>query len=175
MPDEQSGKILWYNPDPRAIIPLESFHTSHSLRKILKKNIFSISINQRFADVLELCADRPETWINDEIKQSYFELHVFGLAHSVEVLLDGKLVGGVYGVAINAAFYAESMFSKVSNASKVALYYLVERLNTQNFQLLEVQFLTPHLQSLGAEAISRDLYLEKLRRALKKKTNFVNS
>lgn len=124
---------------------------------------------------MELCADRSETWINNEIKQSYLDLHLFGLAHSIEVLFEGKLVGGVYGVAINAAFFAESMFSKVSNASKVALYYLVERLKMQDFQLLEVQFLTPHLQSLGAEAISREIYLEKLSRALKKKSSFVNS
>lgn len=172
MPEPKSGEIRWYRPDPRAVIPLDGFHISHSLQKKLKKSEFRISFNQAFAEVMQGCSEREETWINDEFRTAYGELHSLGLAHSVEVWRDEQLVGGLYGLGLGAAFFAESMFHKVTDASKIALHHLVERLKAQGFVLLECQFLTPHLQSLGAIEISDREYMIQLRNALKLKKEF---
>lgn len=169
MPDPETDEIHWYKPNPRAIIPLDQFHISRSLKKIIQRKTFNISFDKRFKAVMKACADRPETWINDEILEAYIELHRIGFAHSVEIYQEGALVGGLYGVSLGRAFFAESMFHKASNASKVALYYLVEILKDLNFLLLEVQFLTPHLKSLGAVEISDEDYMKKLSVAMSKK------
>ena len=166
MPDPDTGEIQWYNPDPRAIIPLDKFHCSRSLKRTLRKGIFSYSLNQDFLGVMEGCADRASTWINHEFKNSYFGLYQEGFAHSVEVCQNGMLVGGVYGVALGGAFFAESKFHRVTDASKVALFYLVEHLKKKGFILLEVQFLIPHLERLGAIEISREKYQLILQQAL---------
>ncbi len=172
MPHPQSHEICWFNPDPRAIIPLDGFHVSRSLRRTLRKGSFQSSIDRDFVGVVEGCAQRRETWINDEVKRAYTQLHHDGYAHSLEVWLDDQLVGGVYGVAIGAAFFAESKFHRVTDASKAALYYLVNHLRRVGFQLLEVQFLIPHLASLGAIEISAKDYHERLHRALPIECNF---
>jgi leucyl/phenylalanyl-tRNA--protein transferase len=178
MPEEDSQEILWYRPDPRAIIPLDGFKVSRSLKKKIRRNIFEVTYNQNFSQVIESCSNRPVTWINEEIKEAYKELYLMGLAHSVEIWLttgeDSKrLVGGVYGVGFGAAFFAESMFHKADDASKIALYYLIEQLNQKGFDLLECQFLTSHLKSLGAVEIEDTFYMKMLRNALKKRRNFL--
>jgi leucyl/phenylalanyl-tRNA--protein transferase len=174
MPHPQTQEICWFNPDPRAIIPLDGFHVSRSLKRTLRKQAFRISINEAFESVIDACADREETWINDEIKATYTQLYLSGHAHSLEVWEDTKLVGGVYGVAIGAAFFAESKFHRVRDASKVALYYLVEHLKAKGFQILEVQFLIPHLARLGAIEIPLNQYLENLSHAIKLKATFTD-
>lgn len=172
MPDPDSGEIGWYRPDPRAILPLDGFHCSRSLQKTLRSRKFTLSFDKAFAEVMEGCAERAETWINDEFRRAYQELYSRGYAHSVEVWEKSELVGGVYGVSLNAAFFAESMFHRATDASKVALFHLVEHLRRQNFLLLEVQFLTPHLASLGAIEIPGVDYDARLQRAISKPTNF---
>ena len=166
MPSGPDNEIQWYKPDPRAIIPLDNFHTSKSLKKFLKKTNYVVTVDQDFSAVILGCADRAETWITSEIIKCYTELYDLGHAHSIEVWQDSKLVGGLYGIAIGRAFFAESMFSRAQNASKVALRQLVALLNAKKFQLLEVQFLTTHLASLGAVQISDDDYAERLKKAL---------
>lgn len=173
MPDpEDETEILWFNPDPRAILPLEGFHCSRSLAKVLRRNEFQFSIDGDFAGVVRGCADRKETWITEEFFSAYFRLHQLGVAHSIEVFRDGGLVGGVYGVSLRGAFFAESMFHRYTNASKAALFFLVQHLKERGFSLLEVQFVTPHLKSLGAVEIPRDHYLQRLSEALSKSTTF---
>jgi len=171
MPHPETQEILWFSPDPRAILPLAGFHQSRSLRRRIAKGTLSATLDRDFTAVMDGCADRHETWINAEFKRAYTVFFSEGLAHSVEVWEGGKLVGGVYGVAIGGAFFAESMFSRVTDASKVALMFLVQHLRVRGFVLLEVQFLTPHLQSLGAIAIPAARYLGLLRSALKTKVS----
>ena len=166
MPDENTGEILWYRPDPRAVLPLDSFHVSRSLQSVIKRGFFTVTYNEAFADVIKACSNRETTWITEEFIRSYTELHRLGSAQSVEVWYQGELCGGCYGVNFGGAFFAESMFHTVSNSSKVALFYLVRRLKEKNFVLLECQFLTPHLKSLGAVEISDLSYIQELRRAL---------
>lgn len=166
MPDPD-GTIIWYRPDPRAILPLEGFHCSRSLKRTLDRGAFTVTFNQCFRDVMKACAKREETWINAEFIRAYGRLHDVKAAHSVEVWKGDELAGGVYGVQLNGAFFAESMFHTVRDASKVALYYLVQHLQQCGFKLLETQFLTPHLASLGAIEISDEQYQRKLQRALK--------
>lgn len=166
MADPDTGKIHWFSPDPRAIFPIYSLKPSHSTRQILKKNIFEIKFDTNFEKVILECANRPDSWINEVIINSYINLHWMGFAHSVEAYIDGKLVGGLYGVSINAAFFGESMFSRVSNASKVAFYHLVEHLKAKNFILLDSQFINPHTQMLGAIEIPRQQYLKVLKFAV---------
>lgn len=173
MPDHQTGEILWFRPDPRAIIPLHGFHVSRSLKKKIRKNIFSVSYNQAFRQVMKGCASHPNTWINDEFIAVYSQMHRLGLAHSVEIWQNESLVGGTYGIAIGGAFFAESMFHSVTDASKVALYYLVEQLLKQGFTLLECQFITDHLKSLGAIEIPDQKYIYYLGEALKLDVDFV--
>jgi leucyl/phenylalanyl-tRNA---protein transferase len=172
MADSKTGEIHWYSPDPRTIFELDKFHIPRSLKLTLKKRPFEIRINTNFEEVMRACAHRQETWISEAIIKSYVQLYRVGLAHSVEAWKDGLLVGGLYGVAIRGAFFGESMFSRARDASKVALVYLVERLQRQEFVLLDTQFTTPHLQRFGAREIPRDEYLLRLEEALNKKCLF---
>jgi leucyl/phenylalanyl-tRNA--protein transferase len=174
MADSRSGTIQWYSPDPRGVIPLEDFIISRSLKQTLKKNPFIINVNTAFEEVMRECAKRKETWISEEIIRSYVQLHTLGFAHSVETWKDEVLVGGLYGVALGAAFFGESMFSRVRDASKIALVSLVERLKEKKFELLDTQFITPHLVHFGAVEIPRDEYLQKLAIAVRKKRSFTD-
>jgi leucyl/phenylalanyl-tRNA---protein transferase len=173
MADAKTGDISWYSPDPRTIFELNKFHIPRSLKLTLKKHPFDIRINQKFEEVMRACARRQETWISEAIIESYVQLYETGLAHSVETWKDGVLVGGLYGVSIRGAFFGESMFSKVRDASKVALVYLVERLTAQGFTLLDTQFITPHLERLGAREIPRVEYLQRLENALTIACSFI--
>jgi leucyl/phenylalanyl-tRNA--protein transferase len=172
------GEIRWYSPDPRGVIPLDAFHTPSRLARLMRSGRFRVEIDRRFEDVMRACAetDRKEedagTWISDEIVASYLELHRLGFAHSVETWLDDRLAGGLYGVALGGAFFGESMFHRVTDASKVALAALVERLRARGFCLLDVQWVTPHLEQFGAIEIPRDLYLRRLEQALRQKAEF---
>jgi leucyl/phenylalanyl-tRNA--protein transferase len=174
-PMDVDGRVLWFSPDPRAIIPLDRFHASHTLRQLCRQGRYEIRINERFREVMESCADRADgTWISDEIIDAYTDLHERGLAHSVEVYLAGELAGGLYGVALGGAFFGESMFHRRRDASKVALVHLVERMRSRRYRLLDVQFLTPHLERLGAVEIPRAAYLRRLRAALEVSCEFVD-
>lgn len=161
-------EIFWVDPRQRGVLPLDGFHISRSLARRMRKPDVSATINQCFDDVLDACADRPETWINAEIAHLYRTLHRRGNAHSMEIWYDGQLAGGVYGVALGAAFFGESMFSHAREGSKIALACLVTHLRECGFTLFDTQFVTPHLTSLGAEEIPRAAYQERLRRALSK-------
>jgi leucyl/phenylalanyl-tRNA--protein transferase len=172
MPDPETQELLWYRPDPRAIIPLERFHVSRSLAKKIRQQRWDHSLDQCFDDVMIGCAERQETWINGQFKDVYGYMHRQGHGHSVEVWREAKLVGGVYGLAIGGAFFAESMFHRDSDASKFALYVLVKHLLSRGFTLLECQFLTPHLQSLGAIEVSDAVYTSQLQRALLREVHF---
>jgi leucyl/phenylalanyl-tRNA--protein transferase len=174
MADSREGEIYWYSPDPRGVFPLDKVKISRSLRQTLKKNVFDIRLNTAFEDVIRKCAERNETWISEAIIKSYNELHRLGFAHSVEAWHDDALAGGLYGVAFGAAFFGESMFSIVRDASKVALVSLVERLKRRKFELLDTQFLTPHLSRLGAVEISRAEYLSILHKAVVKERQFLD-
>lgn len=158
----EGGEIAWFSPDPRTILPLESFHVPHGLKRTLKKARFEIRVNTAFAEVMRGCAERPETWINEEIFESYLNLHRSGYAHSVEAWFEDRLAGGLYGVSIGGAFFGESMFHRITDASKVALHALVTRLLARGFSLLDTQWTTAHLQNFGATEISRKAYLERL-------------
>jgi leucyl/phenylalanyl-tRNA---protein transferase len=166
MPDPETGEIMWLKPEPRAIIPLEKFHCSRSLKRTLRRDVYSVSFDKAFRKVMEGCADRPESWITDDFFAGYGQLHDQGIAHSVEVWKEGNLAGGLYGVALNGAFFAESKFHRFTDASKIALFHLVEHLKFRGFSLLEVQFLTPHLESLGAIEILDKQYMKLLDKAL---------
>ncbi len=161
-----SSEIFWVDPKTRGIVPLDGLHVSKSLRKRLKKKDFHVTVNRRFIDVVRACADRKETWINAEILCLYQDLHRSGYAHSVEVWMDEALVGGLYGVALGGAFFGESMFSQRSDASKIALVYLVARLRVGGFTLLDTQFVTEHLERMGAVEISGAEYHRRLEAAL---------
>jgi leucyl/phenylalanyl-tRNA--protein transferase len=171
----EDGEIGWFSPDPRGIIPLEpgGLHISHGLRRALRKNRFGLRINGDFESVIRACARRTETWISEEIIRSYRDLHLLGYAHSVECWLDGELAGGLYGVALRGVFFGESMFHTVTDASKVALVLLVERLRARGYTLLDLQWTTPHLKSFGALDISRAEYLQRLATALQNPCEFV--
>ncbi|MGZ3618248.1 MAG: leucyl/phenylalanyl-tRNA--protein transferase [Ktedonobacteraceae bacterium] len=163
---DHDGKIRWYAPDPRAILEHENLYVSRSLRAILRKRIYTVSIDTHFAAVMRYCADREETWINESFITTYTQLHHAGLAHSVEAWKDGQLVGGLYGVSLRGAFMGESMFSHATDASKVCLVALVEHLKARGYVLHDVQFWTPHLASLGVTEIPRKHYERRLRAAL---------
>jgi leucyl/phenylalanyl-tRNA--protein transferase len=166
------GSIEWFSPDPRGVLPLEAFHVPHALKRVVRKGVFEIRINTSFAEVMRRCAERPETWINTEIIASYTRLHEMGCAHSVEAWRDGALAGGLYGVSVGGAFFGESMFHRVTDASKVALCALVERLRERRFTLLDTQWRTPHLERFGAIEISRRQYMYLLSRAVALSRNF---
>ncbi|MBA3832721.1 MAG: leucyl/phenylalanyl-tRNA--protein transferase [Chthoniobacterales bacterium] len=163
MPNDEIG---WFSPDPRTILPLEHFHVPHGLRRERRKQQLEIRIDTSFESVMRACAERSDTWINEEIVESYVRLHEIGCAHSLETWSANELVGGLYGVAIGGAFFGESMFHRATGASKVALWALVERLRARNFTLLDTQWLTPHLAQFGARQIPRALYLHLLSGAI---------
>ncbi|MBY8975776.1 leucyl/phenylalanyl-tRNA--protein transferase [Rhodobacteraceae bacterium NNCM2] len=167
-----SPEVLWVDPRQRGILPLDGLHVSRSLRKRIKRWAFDVTIDRTFDDVVRSCADRDETWINPIITGLYGELHRMGYAHSLEVWHEGELVGGLYGVRLGSAFFGESMFSRETDASKIALVYLVARLKFGGFTLLDTQFTTAHLRSLGAIEIPRAEYHQELERALTRTANF---
>ena len=166
-PMGEDGEISWYRPRTRAIIPLDAFHVSRSLARTLRLARFEVSFDRDFAGIMNACAERKPTWITPKIKQAYQELHREGGAHSVEVRVDGELAGGLYGVHLGAAFFAESKFHKVTDMSKVALASLVRHLRARNFELLEVQYLTEHLEQFGTIEIPHKEYARILDAALK--------
>lgn len=163
----EKGDIFWYEPKMRGLIPLdERFHVSRSLRKTWNKKPFEIRYDTAFREVMLGCAARKETWIDEVIMESYFELHQMGYAHSVECWDSEGLQGGIYGVSMGKAFFGESMFSRKTGASKIAMIALVERLRAQNFQLLDTQWMTDHLRSFGGVEMSQADYLQLLKTAL---------
>ena len=167
MADSRSAEELyWVEPRHRAILPLDGFHVSRSLRRAIRSGRFEVTIDRDFAAVIAACATRDETWINREIEQAMGALHASGHAHSIEVWQADQLVGGLYGVKLGRAFFGESMFSRATDASKVALAWLVARLKAGNFTLLDCQFMTDHLASLGAVSVSREAYVALLSEAL---------
>jgi leucyl/phenylalanyl-tRNA--protein transferase len=169
------GDIRWYSPDPRGIIPLDAFHASRRLARSARQNRFEVRVDTAFRAVMEGCAQRVDedgNWIDEEIIESYCALHARGFAHSVETWQDGTLVGGLYGVAIQGAFFGESMFHRVTDASKIALIALVERLRVRGYALLDTQWVTEHLAQFGAVEIPRRRYLRLLEEALRVDASF---
>ena len=162
----EDDSVEWFSPERRGIIPLETFHLPHAAKRSWARKSFEVKIDTAFSEVIRACARRDETWINHEIVASYENLHSLGHAHSVEAWQKGKLAGGLYGVAIGGAFFGESMFHRVTDASKIALVALVEHLRAKKFALLDTQWTTPHLHQFGAIEIPRDRYLKMLRRAV---------
>jgi leucyl/phenylalanyl-tRNA---protein transferase len=170
---EDVRQIWWYRPDPRTILPLDGFHISRSLAKTIRKGIFEVRYDSDFEAVMRACADREEgSWISEDFVRVYGALHRAGHAHCVEAWRKGRLVGGTYGVSIGGAFMAESMFHRETDASKVALGALVDRLNEKGFTLLDVQYLTPHLASLGAVEIPHQEYFRRLQTAIRLDRSF---
>jgi leucyl/phenylalanyl-tRNA---protein transferase len=174
--DRHDPTIHWIEPRRRGVLPLDRFHEPRSLRKLLRRGRFEVRIDTAFEDVIEACAEprqeRPRTWLNDELIALYCALFALGYAHSVEVWLDDRLVGGLYGVSIGAAFFGESMFSLERDASKVALVALVERLRAGGYQLLDTQFVTDHLRRFGAIEVSAEIYRRKLQAAIERRAVF---
>jgi len=168
----EPGDIRWFSPQRRGILPLADFHVPHGTRRALRDPAWEVRVDTAFEDVMRACADRAETWIDDIILQSYVGLHALGHAHSVEVWREGELVGGLYGVSIGGAFFGESMFHRVTNASKVALVWLVRILRAGGFQLLDTQWTTSHLAQFGAREVARAQYLRMLARAVEEPAIF---
>jgi leucyl/phenylalanyl-tRNA--protein transferase len=168
--DADSPDLFWVSPEKRGVLPLDGFHISRSLRKTMKTREFSVRVDTDFDAVIDGCAtegeDRDSTWINPEIRRLYGELFRRGYVHTVEVWAEGELVGGLYGLSMGAAFFGESMFHRVTDASKIAMAHLVERLKAGSYRLLDTQFVTPHLASLGGIEIPRELYEVQLAAAL---------
>lgn len=158
MADPDTMRIVWHRPDPRAIIPINDVVVPRSLRSVIRKEIFSVTIDSAFEQVIEACADREESWINDDIISAYSELHHLGFAHSIECWNNDVLVGGLYGVSIGGAFFGESMFSRESNASKVAFVHLVAHLKARGFRLLDTQYINDFTAQLGAIEIPDSVY-----------------
>ena len=173
MAESRNAKqVQWIQPKKRGIFPLGNFHISRSLKRAILKKDYSITINSCFPKVVEKCADRNETWINGDIYNCYCKLHDDGFAHSIEVWRDDRLIGGVYGVAIGAAFFGESMFSLVSNASKFALFHLIERLKFGDYDFIDTQFINDHLSQFGAVEIPNTDFKKNLKKSIKKNSNF---
>jgi len=168
----ENGEIGWFSPDPRGIIPLEGFRAPHGMKRVLESPPFEIRVDTAFEEVMRGCADREETWINDSIIETYFELHRRGCAHSVEAWEGDELIGGLYGVSLGTAFFGESMFSRKSEASKLCLVHLVERMRERGFTLLDTQWTNPHLEKFGAIDIPKSEYTKMLRRALEGEADF---
>ncbi len=172
-----SGPIYWYAPDPRAIIPIDTYRPSHSLRPILNKNAFEIRFDTCFETVMRHCAaprnDGQGTWISEEIIKAYTDLHHQGFAHSVEAFQEGELAGGLYGVSVGGAFFGESMFYLRPNASKVAFHYLIEQLRAKQFELLDTQFMNDNVKRYGAIEIPQNEYMELLERAISRDISFL--
>lgn len=165
-------ELHWIEPHWRGVFPLDGFHISRSLRRLILRGDYQVTVNRDFAGVVAACADRPSTWINAPIAQAYGALHQMGHAQSVEVWRDDALIGGVYGVTLGAAFFGESMFSRATGGSKLALAYLVHRLRAGGFRLFDTQYLTPHLASLGAVEISKAEYQARLAKAIAQPGDF---
>jgi leucyl/phenylalanyl-tRNA--protein transferase len=168
MGNQQSGRVDWFSPDPRGILPLDGYHASRRLRRTVEQGRFEIGVDTAFKEVMLACAERRDTWITPALVKIYDALHAEGLAHSVEAWLDGALVGGLYGVSLGGAFFGESMFHRVRDGSKVALDALVTRLRARGFVLLDIQWITPHLAQFGAIEIRRSEYLRRVSAALEK-------
>ena len=173
---DTDGTLYWYSPDPRAVIPINTYKPPKSLRPILNKKLFEIRINANFEAVMRNCAaprnGDADTWISDEIVEAYCDLYKMGLAYSVEAYMDNSLVGGLYGVCIGAVFFGESMFYKVPESSKVAFHYLMEILKVQGFELLDTQFINDNVRRYGAIEIPRGDYVKALKKALEKRCVF---
>ena len=174
-PMDVDGTVQWFCPDPRAIIELDGFRVSANLARRYRSGRFEVRVNACFGEVIRACADREDgTWISPEIVEAYTELHELGVAHSVESWFEDELAGGLYGVALGGVFFGESMFHRQTDASKVAMVALVERMRDRGFTLLDVQFMTPHLERFGAIEIARAEYLDRLKAALLIETTFVD-
>jgi leucyl/phenylalanyl-tRNA--protein transferase len=173
---ETGGGIEWFSPDPRGLIPLDArFHVSQRLARVVRSGRFDVRVDTAFADVVRACAAREETWITEVIAASYGELHRLGFAHSVEVWREGRLAGGLYGVALRGAFFGESMFHHETDASKVALCALVERLRARGYVLLDTQWVTEHLAQFGAYEVPRRRYLRLLDAAMRHDCAFADA
>ena len=174
--NKDDPSVFWVDPDFRGVIPLEEFHLSRRLARTVRSGKFQVSVDQAFDSLIRKCSERTqkreESWINDSIIEVYSELHRRGNAHSVECWSGDELVGGLYGVSLGAAFFGESMFSRASDASKVALVHLIERLRAGGYTLLDTQFVTEHLSTFGAVELPRGTYLEHLRAALERDATF---
>jgi leucyl/phenylalanyl-tRNA---protein transferase len=171
----EDDPILWWSPDPRCVLYPNEFNPSKSLRLLVQKKKFEIAFDTNFKEVIKNCAtvsrfDQPDTWITDDIMNAYSNLHNLGYAHSVETYFENELVGGLYGVSIGKVFFGESMFFKVPNASKIAFYFLIQKLKQMQFDLVDNQITTPHLVSLGATEISREEFLTKLKKSVVEKS-----
>jgi len=175
---DEAGTISWYSPDPRGVMPLDTFHVPSRLERTMRRSTLQVRIDTAFAQVMRACAEAERegedggTWISDEIIASYSALHTQGYAHSVEVHDGDRLVGGLYGVALGGAFFGESMFHTATDASKIALVALIDRLRDRGFTLLDTQWVTPHLQQFGAIEIPRPDYLRKLEESLQLEVRF---
>ncbi|HEY9754861.1 MAG TPA: leucyl/phenylalanyl-tRNA--protein transferase [Oculatellaceae cyanobacterium] len=169
----ERGDIRWYSPDPRCIIDMENFHASTRLLRKIRQGVFEMKVNHNWDLVIRKCAARKDVWISKEIIDMYTRLHHLGFAHSVEAYFDGELAGGLYGLALGGAFMGESMFHEVTDASKVSLVYLVDRLVERGFTLLDTQYRTEHLSKFSAVEIPRDEYLRRLAYALRQECSFV--
>jgi leucyl/phenylalanyl-tRNA---protein transferase len=176
---DTDGTLYWYSPEPRAIIPIDAYKPPKSLRPVINKKIFEVRINTDFEGVMRNCAAArkgdSETWISEEIIDAYCELHKMGLAYSVETYIDNRLAGGLYGVAIGGAFFGESMFYKIPDASKVAFHYLLEILKKQGYELLDTQFINDNVKRFGAIEIPRGEYVKILKKCLDKRCHFTES
>jgi len=172
MADEQTGEISWYLPEIRTIIPLDNYNFPRSLRKSMNKIDYEVRYDFDFLSVVRACADREKTWISEELIKAYLRLYSLKHIHTVEIYQKNKLIGGLYGVTFRGAFFGESMFSKISQASKIALIKLLEHLNEKSFTLLDVQYMTPHLKMFGAREISFEEYNRLLLLAYQDETEF---
>ena len=176
---DEAGIISWYSPDPRGVMPLDTFHVPSRLQRTLRRSSLQVQVDTAFPEVMRACAEAERdsedggTWISDEIIASYCALHSLGYAHSVEVRDGDRLVGGLYGVALGGAFFGESMFHTATDASKIALVTLIERLRDRGFTLLDTQWVTPHLEQFGAIEIPRPDYLQRLEASLPLEVKFV--
>lgn len=166
---DSDGTLYWYSPDPRAIIPIENYKISKSLKPVINQKKFEVRFNTNFLNVIKACAQprlgEAETWISDEIIEAYYQLHLHGYAFSVETYVDGTLAGGLYGVCLGRAFFGESMFHFVPNASKVAFHYLIQYLKENNYKLLDTQFINDNVKRFGAIEIPKADYIKLLRNA----------
>ena len=172
MADEITGYINWYLPEIRTIIPLDKYNIPRSLNKVLKEERFEFRFDYDFLSIVKGCANRDQTWISQRLIEAYLEINKLGYVHTVETWENGKLVGGLYGISYGGAFFGESMFSKVPQASKAALVKLIEHLNGKNFVMLDVQYMTPHLKMFGAKEISFEEYNRLLQICYKADCNF---
>lgn len=175
----EGDPILWFSPDPRLVIFLDEFYVSTKLRKIIRSNIFEVRFDACFEEVIKRCSEKDRrgqdgTWITEDMINAYMELHQQGYAHSVETFHEGKLVGGLYGVSLGGAFFGESMFFEMSNASKVALYYLVEKLKSWNFDFIDSQVPNDHMKAMGGKELARGEFLDILENSLMKETKIGN-